>query len=790
MSEKLETNSTVSHYRIVSQIGAGGMGEVFLAEDTRLGRRVALKVLPESIAANRDRRLRFEREAQAASALNHPNILTVHEFGEDAGVYFLVSEFVKGRTLRELIEQGGLPLSKALDITTQIASALQAAHNAGIIHRDIKPENVMIRDDGYIKVLDFGLAKISENTFLNSRTSHPDDVTYVQIKTQAGIVLGTAAYMSPEQARGKDVDARTDIFSLGILLYELLTGQQPFSGETMNHTIVAIMEKEPAPLSAFGVSVPADLENIARRALAKNVEKRYQSAAHLINDLRALQRRLEFEAELERSTSPNNSLGSKTQILPAYTAAYEDTGNTIAVLPFANLSRNEDGDYFSDGLAEELLNLLSKIRGLRVAARTSSFSFKGLQTTIGEIGRKLNVATVLEGSLRMAGNRVRISVQLVNVADGYQLWSEIYDRTMDDIFEVQDDIARSVVKELRTRLLGNQTESVTSGSVKSEIAAAARGRTDNPEAQRLMLLGRYFLDRTTREDTIKAIAYFREALDLDPDFALCWAELGRAYSIEAGRAWVPVAEAFGRSREAAKRLLSLEPDLAEGHAQLGRVQIVHDWDFRGAEASYDRAMALAPGSPSVMDGACVLKYKLGRLDEALDLSRRVLAQDPLSGAFWHNLGLTCHAAGLLAESEKAFRRALELGPQRIVSHALLTLVLIDQERIDEAIAEAKLEPDEFWRLWALAIVHHAAGEFAESDEAMRTLVEKHAAGNAYQLAEAYSMRGDLDRAFEWLERAIDERDPGVTHAKVNPHFRALRDDPRWEIVLKKIGFDV
>lgn len=467
-----------------------------------------------------------------------------------------------------------------------------------------------------------------------------------------------------------------------------------------------------------------------------------------------------------------------------------ETANTIAVMPFVDMSRDRESEYFSDGLAEELLNALSKINGLRVAARTSAFSFKGKQSTISEIGRALNVASVLEGSVRMAGDRIRISVQLVKVADGYQLWSKSYDRTVDDIFAVQDDIANSVVEELREMLRGEELDSKATIQINSEVANAFRGRAADPEAQRLMFLGRFFLDRTTREDTVRAIGYFGDALEVEPGYALCWAELGRAYSIQAGRGWVQVGKGFELSREATERALTLEPRLAEGHAQLGRVRLVHDWDFNGAEESYRRALELAPGSSSVLDGASVLAYKLGRLEEALKLSRRVLIQDPLSAAFWHNLGLTCHAAGRLAESEKAFRRALELAPQRFVSAALLALVLMDEGRTDEALAEAKREPDEFWQRWALAILYATCGRTVEADETLIKLTNESAEGNAYQIAEVYSMRGELDRAFEWLEKALIERDPGVTHAMVNPRFRPMHRDSRWVAYLKKIGFDL
>ncbi|MGI9036135.1 MAG: protein kinase domain-containing protein [Pyrinomonadaceae bacterium] len=787
-TDNLEAGHLLGRYRVVSKIGAGGMGEVYLAEDTRLRRRVAVKILTEEVAADAKRLLRFEQEAHAASALNHPNILTIYEFGDDDGFHFLVSEFVEGKTLREMLDAGKIDLAETLRITIQIASALQAAHAAGIVHRDIKPENVMIRNDGYVKVLDFGLAKLAEIASAKSLSSYPEELIRTLLQTQPGTVMGTAAYMSPEQARGKEVDFRTDIFSLGVVLYELLTRRLPFAGETVNHLIVSILDQEPPPISGAFFWIPAELENITLRALAKNREHRYQATAELIGDLRALRKRLEFEAELERTSPPNKTADTVTQTFKTETTEQFETGNTIAVLPFVNMSRNEDGDYFSDGLAEELINVLSKIRGLRVAARTSAFSFKGKQTTIAEIGRVLNVASILEGSIRISGERVRTSTQLIKVSDGYHLWSETYDRNMDDIFAVQDDIAQSVVEELRTMLLGRELGAISSENISSEVAAAVKGRAADPEAQRLMLLGRYFLDRTTREDTSKAIVYFRQALDLDATYALGWAELGRAYSIEAGRGWILVAQGFDSSREATLRALSLEPNLAEAHAQLGRIQIAHDWDFRGAQASYRKAVELAPGSSSVLDGAALLAYKLGQFDESLKLSRHLLVQNPLNAAFWHNHGLTCHAANMLAESEKAFRKALELVSQRFVTRALLALVLMDDGRDEEALAVALREPDEFWRCWSLAILHYAAGRKAGSDEMIQKLSEK-TDGNAYQIAEIYSMRNEIEMAFEWLERAYRERDSGITHTKVNPRFRPLHGDSRWAIILKKIGFE-
>ena len=478
-----------------------------------------------------------------------------------------------------------------------------------------------------------------------------------------------------------------------------------------------------------------------------------------------------------------------TQELSTHQTLPPTPPNSIAVLPFVNIGNEPDIEYFSDGLAEELLTVLSKIRDLRVAARTSSFSFKGKPSTVSEIGQALHVGTVVEGSIRMSGGRVRIAVQLVKVEDGYQLWSSTYDRKMDDIFAVQDDIAQSVVEELRTLLVGEEPSVEMGMQVLNDVAQATKGRSVDPEAQRLMLLGRYFLDRTTREASERAIENFKNAVALDPNFALCWAELGRAYSVQAGKSWVAIDEGFKLSREATERALALEPQLAEGHAQLGRIRAVYDWDLRGALASYARALEFAPGSSTVMDGASVLEFKLGRFDRALDLSRRVLTQDPLSAAIWHNLGLICHSAGMLAEAEKAFRRALDLSPQRLVTNAMLAMVLADEGRGSEAVELAESEPDLFWRLWSLAILRSVNGELDEADRALKAVIDEHADGDAYQIAEIYAVRGETDKAFEWLERAVEHRDTGVTHARVCPRFRPLHADPRWPALMKTIGFD-
>jgi TolB-like protein len=459
---------------------------------------------------------------------------------------------------------------------------------------------------------------------------------------------------------------------------------------------------------------------------------------------------------------------------------------SIAVLPFVNHSHDEADEYFSDGLADELLNVLAKIPGLRVAARSSAFTFKGKGATVAEVGRALKVATVLEGSVRKAGNRMRISVQLVKVADGYHLWSEIYDRTLDDIFAVQDDIAQSVLRQLRTTLLGEVADARVGREAVAQVAAAAKGRTTNPEAHRLFLQGRYFIDRNTHEDAKRGIGLLQEALALDPTFALAWAALGGAYAIGAVR-WVPSSEGFGHAREAVARALALEPDLAEGHEEMGWIQIVHDLDPRGAEVSLRRALGLAPGNARVLRRSGVLAATLGRLDEAIALDRRALEQDPLSNAAYHNLGLHLDASGCHADAEAAYRKALDLAPQQLATRSGLALSLFAQGRGEEALGEALREPLSFFRLFVLAIIHQDEGRRAESDAALQELIANHAADAAYQVAEVYAARGDVDCAFEWLERAYDQRDGGLSEMKHQSCLRSLHADPRWDAFLRKMG---
>ncbi len=741
------------------------MGEVYRAKDPRLGREIAIKVLPPELATSPTRLARFEREARIVAGLNHPNVVVLHSIEEEGGLHFLTMELVQGQDLADLIPPGGLPLPRVLEIAIPLADALVAAHERGVVHRDLKPTNVMVTRDGRVKVLDFGLAKTPEE-------ETPPDAASVSVTAEPlsgeEQVLGTVPYMAPEQVRGHAADARTDLFALSIILYEMASGRRPFTGESPADVSSAILRDAPEPLTRVRGDLPADLERIVDRCLEKDPQDRFQTALDVANELRRVKRFLER--------------GEPAPPAPGRVAS-------IAVLPFVNRSAGAEDEYFSDGLADELIGVLARIRGLRVVARSSSFTFKGRQATVGEVGRALHVETVLEGSVRKAGSRVRISVQLVKVSDGFHLWSETYDRTLDDVFAVQDDIAHSVVKELRTTLLGEEADSAASGLAKADVARAAKGRATDPEAHRLYLQARYLIDRWTREDVGRAIGHLREALELDPEFALAWAGLGRAYAYEAGLGWVPVAEGYERARVAVERALALEPDLAEAHVQMGWIRLHYDWDWHGAETSFGRALSLAPGHARALRGAGLLAGALGRFEEAIGLHRRALEQNPLSAAAYHNLGLALHAANRFGEAEEVYRRALELTPERPGAHAHLALTLLARSRGGEALSEAELETLAPLRLWALAVVHYGLGHRAEADGALRALLGEHVEDAAYQVAEVYAQRGDADAAFLWLGRAYAQRDSGLTELQSSAFFRPCHGDPRWTAFLRKMGFE-
>jgi serine/threonine protein kinase/tetratricopeptide (TPR) repeat protein len=768
----LAAGTRLGPYEILAPLGSGGMGEVWRARDSRLGRDVAIKVLPEAVASDPDRLVRFEREAKSVAALNHPNIVTLYSIEEANGVRFLTMELVEGDALDVLVVPGGMALARVFDLAIPLCDALSAAHAKGVVHRDLKPANVMVSREGRVKVLDFGLAKLADpGAGIGATLAATRDAPISGV----GLVVGTVPYMAPEQLRGEPVDARTDLFALGVLLYELATGRRPFVGASAIDISSAILRDLPPPPRSVRGDLPPDLDRIIGRCLEKDPERRAQSAKDVRNEL-----------ELSRGSSGASDARprrERTKPTPSGDAP------SIAVLPFANRSASAEDEYFSDGLADELISVLVKIRGLRVSARTSSASFKGKDATIEDVGRALNVRTVLEGSVRKAGNRVRISVQLVRVEDGEALWSETYDRMLDDIFAVQDDIAQSVVKELRTTLLGEAPDSDASGEAKAEVAAAAKGRGVDAEAHRLYMEGRHFLGGFNDEGMAKGVAALEAAVAADPTHALAWAELARAHVLQGAYGWRPVVESYTTARAEVERALALAPDLAEAYQVRSSIESSFDWNWKAAEASALRALELAPGSAYALATIGGIEHRRGRFAEAEAHLLRAVAQDPLSSRIYNNLGLIYRAMGRGEDAKQMYRKSIDLAPQGIGGRHVLAAILALEGRIEEAFAAVKLEPAEWARLTSEAIIHHCAGNRAESDVSLAALIERHSQDSAYQIAMVHVVRGELDEGMRWLEHGRETRDSGVSLAFAEPMLRPMHTHPRWPAFLRSIGFE-
>ena len=790
----------IGHYKVQSSIGAGGMGEIYRASDTRLMRDVAIKILPESLMKDASAIERFRREAHAASALNHPNILTIFDIGEHDGTHFIATEFVEGETLRQKMKSASLKLSETLDVAVQVANALVAAHDAGIVHRDIKPENIMIRRDGYVKVLDFGIAKLSEPAAAADGLSRKIDAnaaTLIQSVTIPGMILGTVFYMSPEQARGLKVDARSDIFSLGAVIYEIIARKLPFSGATIADVIASILKSEPPPLSEIVKNLPPEFEQSVAKSLNKNREDRYQTMNDFAEDLKQIRQRLEFQTELERIHISNDTFAASrefyrveqaTQILPKNSFAPRKTRtrkaiDSLAVLPLVNGGNDAETEYLSDGITEGIINSLSKLPKLRVVPRSTVFRYKGQQNDLQQIGSELGVRAVFAGRILQIGESLIVNAELVDIANEAQIWGEQYRREMTDIFTLLDEIVEDISGKLKLKL---------SGEDKKQLAKRS---TENSEAYQFYLKGRYFVTSKRTEEWIKkGIEYFQKAIDLDPNYALAYSGIAEAYGFLASSTggWRPH-DAYPKAEAAALKALELDDSLGEAHCSLGFSRLLYDWNFAEAEREFKKAIELSPNYPNAHDGYGFYLKAVGRHAEAIEKCRQAQKLDPLSPFAHVSLGYAHYFAGDYDRAIEECRKALEMDKRSTFAYRNLGLAFLQQGKLEKAIEAldnaVKFSSGGLAFESYLGFAYAVAGKRNEALEVLTSLedLDKERYVPAYNFAIVHAGLSDFDKSFEWFEQARKERSGFLPFLKVEPVVDCLRGDSRFNDLLGKIG---
>ncbi|HEY8410412.1 MAG TPA: protein kinase [Pyrinomonadaceae bacterium] len=836
----LPPETALGRYKIVSLIGSGGMGDVYLAQDTTLGRKVALKVLPLDVAANQDRMRRFKQEATAAASLNHPNIAHVYEIGESDGFNFIAMEYVEGETLRTKIHHEQEELAKLLRVLQHVAEGLAKAHAAGIIHRDLKPDNIMISSDGHAKILDFGLAKLIEPHASSGSSS--EEPTILQHSTP-GLVLGTIGYMSPEQAQGKtrDVDHRSDIFSFGCILFEAITRQKAFAGTDSIETLNKII-REPAPLlSNFNVAAPADLQRIVRRCLAKDPEQRYQNIKDVALELKDVRRELQSESpDVTSAPARSASEDGKTLWNPEKTVARSGSAATgaspnsvttdalstefivagmkrhkgavivavaavivlasvllggifayrharttevavesIAVIPFANQNNDPNAEWISDGLTESIINNLTQLPNLKVIARSSVFRYKGKEVDPLAVGRELGVRAVLTGRLMQRGENMLVSAELIDIRDNKQLWGDKYERKLSDMLSVQRDIATEITNNLRPTLSG------------VEASRMAKQHTVNPEAYELYLKGRFYWNKRTEPDFKRAITFFEQAIDRDPKYALAYTGLADTYALLTAYTNQQPRELMPKAKEAALKALALDDSLAEAHASLGQITSYYDYDFVTADREYRRAIELNPNYPTAHQWLAEQLSSLKRFDEAIVEIKRALELDPLSliiNRVYADILVDAHRYD---EAIEQFHKTIELDPNFPTAHFFLARAYEAKGMYDDAVREyttaaaVNLVPPE-----ALAKMNDA---YAKSGwkAYVQTALEETAIGKnrnpPFVVATFYARIGKNDEALAWLQKGYDERDFRMTLLSVSFEFDGLRSDPRFKELVRRVG---
>ena len=766
----LATGTKLGRYEIRSQIGTGGMGEVYLAQDTGLDRKVALKILPPNLAEDNDRMSRFVREAKSASALNHPNIITIHEIGEIDGLHFIATEYIEGETLKSRLEKESLSLKSTLDIALQVVSALDAAHRAGIVHRDIKPDNIMVRDDGIVKVLDFGLLKL---TTKDRSEVDSEGETKMQVRTSVGVIMGTTAYMSPEQARGLEMDTRTDIWSCGCVLYEMLTNQQAFRGETMTDVLANIIHREPDAILAHRRDTPAELERIIAKTIRKNRDERYQSAKELFNELQQLHTRLLVEAEITRS-------GEAERVAQTQPSQFL---SSIAVLPFANLSAEKDNEYFSEGLTEEIIMNLSKLQVLKVITRGSTMRYVKEGKTHKQIASDLGVQYLLEGSVRRYGSDLRITAQLVDTFRDEYIWAETYRGTMKDIFDIQERVASEIAQALQIRLSPDEKQNLK------------KRPTENTGAYQLYLQGRFFWNKRSEESLKTAIRYFEQAIEKDPQYAVAWAGIADSYSLLGEFGNIPRKELYPKAKAAVNKALEIDNNLAEVHTSLASILMLSEWDWTNSEKEFKLALELNPNYPTAHHWYSIWFLHMGRLDECLRMISRAGELDPVSQAILKDKGMAFYYNRQYDEAVEMATKTLELDPTYAAAHRLLSLAYQGKQMFAEAIVENQkwgaLTGNKTETAITLAQLYAVSGQREEAKRLVEAVQREKLVMDQLDrgLALVYAALGENDMAFKHLENSYERREEAVLTLKVDPKLDSLRSDPRFMVLLKKIGIE-
>jgi serine/threonine-protein kinase len=836
----------IAHYRILRRLGKGGMGEVFLAEDTKQhGRKVALKVLPDELTRSESRLRRFKQEARAVLALNHPNILTVFEIGESSDHYYIATEFIEGETLRQCLWREPLRVDEALGVAIQVAMALEAAHNAGIVHRDIKPENIMLRQDRFVrdrfvKVLDFGLAKLTDR---ESSSADPEAVTIPVSETSPGLVMGTTGYMSPEQAEGESIDARSDIFSLGVVLYEMIAGQPPFKGRTDSHTRVSIIDHDPAPLTEYVADAPRQLERIVSKALAKDRLKRYQTVTDLKLDLEQLRDELHVESSTGAGARRESASLAQTRTIhsgptrtrsrietvtdepvpvptdsthvpprqgPVLWMVYTTLGvllvgviiyaivyfvrqptaiNSVAVLPFVNDSNDPNVEYLSDGITESIINNLSQLPELKVMSRNAAFRFKGSNLDPVEAGRNLNVGAVLTGRLVKLNDRFVIKAELIKIADGSQLWGDEYNSSLADIFAVQDEVSKKIYQSLRLRLSGADEQKL------------ARRYTHDAEAYQLYLKGRYFWNKRNEEGFRNGIEYFKRAEEKDPTFALAFSGLADSYALLCDIGVVRPKDEMPKAKAASEKAVDADPTLAEAYTSRAFVKLAYDWDWLGAQSDFQQALKLNPKYPTAHQWYASYLMQMGKFAAAKTEIEEAHKLDPLSPIISSNTGLYSYYEHNYDDAIAKYRLTLQSDPDFWVARHYLALAYVQKGMHDDAFKELRAlikappsgpVPDEVIASEteasaSLGFAYGMAGKRAEAEDIIKKierLAQRRYVSGLY-FAIVYAGLKDNDRAIEFLNKAYEDRHPGLVLIRIEPMFDALRSDERFKQLVKR-----